>query len=66
MSGELVCNSFAVLFEASLHCGNVWRSFKASGRCAGLLQKLILEDSREVIRQRVEHCLRGVCAALPK
>lgn len=65
-SGALACNCFAVLLEASLHCGNVWHALKASGQCAALLQRLILEDPRDHIRKRVADCLRGVCAALPK
>ena len=64
MSEELACNCFAALLEASLHCPNVWESFKTADGCATLLQQLLLEDPREGIRQGIAARLEGICAAL--
>lgn len=65
MAGELACNCFATLLEASLCCGNVWDYLKISGQCANLLRRLLLESPRKENRQKVADRLRGLCAAIP-
>ena len=65
MAGELACNCFATLLEASLYCGNVWNYLKTAGQCASLLRKLLLESPREEDRKKVADRLRGLCAVIP-
>lgn len=60
----LVCNCFAAILEASLHCAEVWGFFKSADQCSQLFRCLLLEDTRQEIRQGVAESIRGICGTL--
>jgi len=62
---ELVRKSFAVILEASLHCSKVWIYFKRTDQSSIPLQHLLIEDTRQEIRQGVADSIRGICCSLP-
>lgn len=62
---SLLENCFAVLLEASLYSRNLWRYFHATGYCSRVLTCLLLEDSRQDVRQAAADRLKGICSALP-
>lgn len=63
-ANSLVCNCFATVLEASLHCKNVWETFKKANQCSSLFRCLLLEDMRPEIRQGVTESIRGICCTL--
>lgn len=64
-AANLVCDSFAVILEASLHCNHIWHIFKDTNKCSVLFQSLLLGDARQEIRQGVAGSIRGICCTLP-
>lgn len=62
---SLLQNCFAVLLEASLHCRSVWQHFRTADYCSIVLQRLLLEDLRQDVRQGASDRLKGICSALP-
>jgi ubiquitin carboxyl-terminal hydrolase 34 len=50
---SLVCNSFAVLVEASLRDQNVWNSVQQHADFDELISSLLLEESRTPVRKEI-------------
>ena len=63
---HLTCRSFEAILEASIHNPELWKSFRSHLSRSTLLQDLILEDPRAVIRKSVVKQIANKCAFTPR
>lgn len=58
---KLVCNSFAVLIEASVHDNNFWDVIKRNAQFDQLIFALLLDEARQPIRKETAENIAVVC-----
>lgn len=61
---KLICNSFAVLIEASVHDNHFWEVIKQNARLDQLIFALLLDESRQPIRKEIADNVAVVCGPL--
>lgn len=64
-AGNMVCNCFATVLEASLHSEAFYTCLKESAELSPLIQRLLLEESRVQIRQGIAKTIESICCTLP-
>ena len=64
-SDALVCTSFAVMLECSLHSTEFWECFSNHQRTGTLLQYLTLDSRSTAVRNAAVAAIRTVCGVLP-
>ena len=64
-SDVLVCDSFALMLECSLHSTDFWESFSNHERTSMLLQYLTLDSRSTNVRNAAITSIRTVCGVLP-
>lgn len=58
---KLICNSFAVLVEASVHNHQFWELIKQNAQFDQLVFSLLLRESRQAIRKEIADNISVVC-----
>lgn len=61
-SRKLICYSFAVLVEGSLRDSNFWDATKQQAQLEQLILGLLLEESRQPVRNEVAECIKMICS----
>ncbi|EEP75964.1 predicted protein [Uncinocarpus reesii 1704] len=62
---KLISNSFATLFEASMHDGKIWDAFKQNADMDNIILMLLLRDPRPNLRQDAAGIFFALCGMLP-
>ena len=60
-SESLVHTSFAVILEMSVYSSSVWSCFKQNGEPQNLLQRTLLQDSRQRVREGIAKAIQSIC-----
>jgi ubiquitin carboxyl-terminal hydrolase 34 len=60
---KLICNSFAVLIEASLHDHNFWELIKQNTQFDRIIFSLLLGESRQPIRKEAADNITVICGS---
>ena len=59
---KLICGSFAILIEGSIHDRTFWSAVMRETKFDQLIRALLLEESQEIIRTEILERIRMICA----
>lgn len=59
---KLICNSFSVLIEASVHDRSFWNATKQHVQLDRLLISLLLDQSRQGVRKEIAETIMIICS----
>lgn len=61
----LAINCFAALLKASLSSDTFWKHLKDADVCPMLLQRLLLDEQKYLIRCKVAEWVKSLCRSVP-
>ncbi|KAF8454617.1 hypothetical protein BDZ91DRAFT_747404 [Kalaharituber pfeilii] len=61
VSAQLAANAFIIVLEAARFRGGIWTVFTASKHCVEAIERMLLQDSRNVVRRTVGQTMVNSC-----